>query len=390
MRSVMERIFMEKQSSAATQFNNDLLHTPDGTRDVYGREMAGKQAVIGRIRDRIRLYGYEDIQTPALEFYDVFSSEVGTTPVKELYKLLDNDGNLLVLRPDFTPAVARCAAKYFTEERSPLRFTYAGSVFGNARGLQGKLCETTQMGAELINEPSVYADAEILALLIDSLLQAGLSQFQISVGNVEYFKGICESAGLDGETEMQLRDALSGKNYYAAEEILKGGGFDRSIRDLFLKATRFVSSRQELAPFLTADMHPGARLAIERLMALDEVMEAYGFSQYISYDLSLLSKYRYYTGIVFKGYTYGAGDAIASGGRYDGLLSHYGKDAAAIGVMIQIDMLMEALRRQQIPAGRDAERECLSIDEHNYRDQIRRAVELRGEGRITVLDREWQ
>ena len=84
-------------------------------------------------------------------------------------------------------------------------------------------------------------------------------------------------------------------------------------------------------------------------MRLCDVMDAYGFSRYISFDLSLLSKYRYYTGIVFKGYTYGAGDAIASGGRYDGLLAHYGKDAAAIGVMIQIDMLMEALRRQEIP-----------------------------------------
>ena len=142
--------------------NNDLLHTPDGMRDTYGQELARKQRVVDRIRDRVRLYGYEDIQTPSLEFYDVFSSEVGTTPVKELYKLLDNEGNLLVLRPDFTPAVARCAAKYFSDEKEPIRFTYAGSVFGNASSLQGKLCETTQMGAELINEPSVYADAEIL------------------------------------------------------------------------------------------------------------------------------------------------------------------------------------------------------------------------------------
>ena len=192
--------------------NNDLLHTPDGMRDTYGEEMARKQSVIDRIKNRIHLYGYEDIQTPTLEFYDVFSSEVGTTPVRELYKLLDNEGNLLVLRPDFTPSVARCAAKYFADDQAPIRFNYSGSVFGNASSLQGKLCETTQMGAELINEDSVFADGEILALLIDSLLQAGLTQFQISVGNVEYFKGICQAAGLDAETEMLLRDALSGKN----------------------------------------------------------------------------------------------------------------------------------------------------------------------------------
>ena len=346
--------------------NNDLLHTPDGMRDTYGEEMARKQSVIDRIKNRIHLYGYEDIQTPTLEFYDVFSSEVGTTPVRELYKLLDNEGNLLVLRPDFTPSVARCAAKYFADDQAPIRFNYSGSVFGNASSLQGKLCETTQMGAELINEDSVFADGEILALLIDSLLQAGLTQFQISVGNVEYFKGICQAAGLDAETEMLLRDAP---------------------RNLFLKATRFVTTREELSRFLTVEMHPQARAAIERLMELCGIMEAYGFSKYISYDLSLLSKYHYYTGIVFKGYTYGAGDAIASGGRYDGLLSHYGKKAAAIGVMIQIDMLMEALRRQNIPVITNKDRIYVEIGEKDACEKISRAMELRNAGNTVIMTR---
>ena len=365
--------------------NNDLLHTPDGMRDTYGTEMARKSAIMNRIRNRIRLYGYEEIQTPSIEFYDVFSSEVGTTPVRELYKLLDNEGNLLVLRPDFTPSVARCAAKYFSDEEAPIRFSYAGSVFGNTSSLQGKLAETTQMGAELINAPSVYADGEILALLIDSLLQAGLTQFQISVGNVDYFKGICQAVGLDKATEMQLRDTLSGKNYFAAEELLRSQGFDRATRDLFLKATRFVSTREELAGFLTEEMHPQARAAIERLMELCELMEAYGFSQYISYDLSLLSKYRYYTGIVFKGYTYGAGEAIASGGRYDGLLSHYGKDAAAIGVMIQLDLLMEALRRQGIPVETAAAAEKISLDKGEAAARVREAMALRDAGKAVIL-----
>ena len=133
-------------------------------------------------------------------------------------------------------------------------------------------------------------------------------------------------------------------------------------------------------------MHPAARASIERLMELDEYMEAYGFSQYISYDLSLLSKYRYYTGIVFKGYTYGAGEAIASGGRYDGLLSHYGKNAAAIGVMIQIDLLLEALRRQQIPLDTMREKERIPLDRANYRDQIKKAMALRNAGSTVILE----
>ena len=188
-----------------------------------------------------------------------------------------------------------------------------------------------------------------------------------------------------GESLCFLKIPDSPVYFFAAEELLKSRGFDRSTRDLFLKATRFVSTREELSCFLTEDMHPRARAAIERLMDLCSVMEAYGFSRYISYDLSLLSKYRYYTGIVFKGYTYGAGDAIASGGRYDLLLSHYGKNAAAIGVMIQLDLLMEALRRQNIGIETEQKAQEIRLDSDNAADKIRRASQLRNEGTAVIL-----
>jgi ATP phosphoribosyltransferase regulatory subunit len=77
---------------------------------------------------------------------------VGTTPSRELYKFFDREGNTLVLRPDFTPSVARCAAKYFRESSEPLRFCYEGSAFQNTANLQGKLHESTELGAELIGD----------------------------------------------------------------------------------------------------------------------------------------------------------------------------------------------------------------------------------------------
>ena len=137
-----------------------LLHTPEGVRDIYGKEYEEKLYVESRLRDCIRLYGYRDIQTPTFEFFDVFSREIGTTPSRELYKFFDKEGNTLVLRPDFTPSIARCAAKYFGEERHPLRFSYIGNTFINTSNLQGKLKEVTQLGAELIGDSSVEADAE--------------------------------------------------------------------------------------------------------------------------------------------------------------------------------------------------------------------------------------
>ena len=143
-----------------------LLHTPEGVRDCYGRENTARSRTIGKIAEQIHLYGYKDLQTPSFEYFDVFSNEIGTTSSRELYKFFDKEGNTLVLRPDFTPSVARCAAKYFMDEKHPIRFCYQGSAFSNTSDLQGKRKETFQMGAELINDASAQADGEIIAMLI--------------------------------------------------------------------------------------------------------------------------------------------------------------------------------------------------------------------------------
>ena len=161
--------------------NQNLLHTPEGVRDIYGEEYAKKLKLEKMIHKKLKSFGYQDIQTPSFEFFDVFSREIGTTPSKELYKFFDKEGNTLVLRPDFTPSMARCAAKYFMEETFPIRFCYLGNTFTNISSLQGKLCEVTQMGAELIGDGSVEADAEMIAMLIECLKSAGLERFQVTL-----------------------------------------------------------------------------------------------------------------------------------------------------------------------------------------------------------------
>ena len=369
----------------ANRRSQDLLHTPEGVRDCYGKENTAKQKTIERIAGQIRLYGYEDLQTPSFEYFDVFSNEIGTTSSRELYKFFDKEGDTLVLRPDFTPSVARCAAKYFMDEKQPLRFCYQGSAFSNTSNLQGKLKETTQMGAELMNDASAEADGEMIAMLIESLIAAGLTDFQISVGNVEYFKGVCEYLGIDSEMEMTLRDEISGKNYFAAEDLLKNEGFKREDRDLFLRFRDFMETAEDLEK--AADTAPGERAgaAVKRLIDVWNVVDAYRLSKYISFDLSLLSKYRYYTGIIFKGFTYGTGEPIASGGRYDQLLSYFGKEAPAIGCMISIDPLMEAMRRQHLVDVQEPEIQKIYYNDTNYRDALKTARMSRLAGFRTVL-----
>ena len=363
----------------------DLLHTPEGVRDCYGKENTAKQKTIERIARQIHLYGYEDLQTPSFEYFDVFSNEIGTTSSRELYKFFDKEGNTLVLRPDFTPSVARCAAKYFMDEKQPLRFCYQGSAFSNTSDLQGKLKETTQMGAELMNDASAQADGEMIAMLIESLLAAGLTEFQISVGNVEYFKGLCEYLGMDSELEMTLRDEISGKNYFAAEDLLKNEGFKKPDRDLFLRIRDFMETEEDLVKAAQSAPNGRAGAAVKRLIEVWNVVDAYGLSKYVSFDLSLLSKYHYYTGIIFKGYTYGTGEPIASGGRYDQLLRYFGKEAPAIGWMISLDPLMEAMRRQHLIDVQEPEIQKIYYNDTNYRDALKTARMSRLAGFRTVL-----
>ena len=358
----------------------ELIHTPEGVRDIYGKEYASKLQIQNILHKQISLYGYQDIQTPTFEFFDVFSKEIGTTPSKELYKFFDKEGNTLVLRPDFTPSMARCAAKYFMADSVPIRFCYQGNTFTNTSNLQGKLKEVTQMGAELIGDGSAKADAEMLSLVIETLKNAGLQQFQISVGQVEYFKGICADAGLDEETELLLREYISNKNLFAAEALLVEKGIEEKHRNVLLRVAEMFGGIDFLAEAKELAENERSKAAIARLEEMFEVLKIYGLESYVSFDLGMLSKYNYYTGIIFKAYTYGVGDAVVKGGRYDNLLSQFGKNAPAIGFVAVIDDLMEALSRQDIKVPvKDAIKQ-LTYTEANFAEVLTEAQKLRAEG----------
>lgn len=365
--------------------NKQLVHTPEGVRDIYGKEYAKKLAVEDCIHRQLNLYGYQDIQTPTFEFFDVFSREIGTTPSKELYKFFDKEGNTLVLRPDFTPSMARCAAKYFMDEDVPIRFCYAGNTFTNAISLQGKLQEVTQMGAELMNDGSPEADGEMIAMVVESLLASGLKEFQVSIGQVEYFKGICAQAGLDEQTERQLREFISGKNIFGAQELLEGCGIAESYSNMLLKVTDHFGTVDVLGRAKEMVNNSRSLMAIERLEKLYQVLCAYDVDKYVSFDLGMLSKYNYYTGIIFKVYTYGVGEPVAKGGRYDHLLGYFGKEAPAIGFVVVIDDLMSALERQRAGIRIEDEPVNITYNASNYISKLWEVRELRKNGKKAAL-----
>ena len=365
-----------------------IIHTPEGVRDIYGKEYTRQLQLQETIRDVIKKYGYDDIQTPSFEFFDVFSKEIGTTPSQELYKFFDKENNTLVLRPDFTPAIARCASKYFMDETEPIRLCYLGNTFTNTNNLQGKLKEVTQMGVELINDDSVEADAEMISLVVDALKASGVPKFQIAIGEAEYFKGLCEEAGLDEETEKQLRAFVSGKNYFAVEQLLQDCNVSECYKEIFLRIADIFGNMGSLAEARALVKNERSVYAIDRLEKLYQVLKLYQVEDYISFDLGMVSKYHYYTGVIFKAFTTGIGNAVVTGGRYDKLLGHFGKQAPAIGFAIVVDHLLEALMRQQVPIQLKKQKLVLQYDpndEKDYINKLQECITLRTAGEYVEL-----
>ncbi len=357
-----------------------LLHTPEGVRDIYNAECERKLQLQNRLHHVMKLHGFKDIQTPTFEFFDIFSKERGTVAAKDMYKFFDRDGNTLVLRPDITPSIARCAAKYYKEESFPIRLSYMGSTFINNSSYQGKLKESTQLGAELINDSSTDADAEMLALTIECLLEAGLKEFQVEIGEADFFRGLVEEAGFDEEEENQLRILIEKKNMFGVEELISSKDISFELKHVFLTLPEIFGTIDKLigAKSLTTNLR--ALKAIERLEQLYTILTAYGLEKYITFDLGMLSKYNYYTGIIFRAYTYGTGDTIANGGRYDNLVGQFGKDAPAIGLAIMVDQLILALSRQKIEIKPEAENTLILYHHNLLENAIALANHFRNQG----------
>ena len=325
------------------------LHTPEGVRDIYGMECERKLYLEQKLFSVLTGYGYHPIETPSFEFFDIFGKEVGTIPSKDLYKFFDREGNTLVLRPDITPSIARSAAKYYMDKDMPLHFCYKGNTFINHHSLRGRMKECTQLGAELMGDDTVDADAEILSMIVDCLQAAGLKEFQISVGHAGIFQGLAEAAGFSTEETDELRSLLSNKNFYGVEEFVGRHDLPDNLRACFGILRCMYTSADELGGFLQAAReYEKVYTALKRLEELQKLLLIYGIDDYVSFEPGVVSDYHYYTGILLTGYTFGTGEPIVKGGRYDELLPMFGKNAAAIGFVVVVDQLLEAMARQNL------------------------------------------
>lgn len=365
-----------------------LIHTPEGVRDVYNTECAEKQELKKLLMHTMHNYGYEEIETPTFEYFDVFSREIGTTPSKNLYKFFDKEGDTLVLRPDFTPSIARAVSMYFHADAEPVRLCYVGNTFQNTENYRGRLKEATEMGVEFIGDGSADADAEILAMAVDLLKASGLEEFQVSIGEVEFFKALLEDAQMKPETVKELRALISEKNYFGVEELICSLDLDEALKTAFLRMPQLFGGVEILKEAFALTENEKARRCIKRLERIYEILSVYGCEKYVSFDLGMLSKYNYYTGIIFQAFTYGTGEPIIKGGRYDNLQGYFGTPAPSMGFALLLENLLIALNRQKIAIPMEEEIMAIPYTEDNWEEAIRQAKLLRAGGKRAKLVRE--
>ena len=321
---------------------DNWLRTPDGFKDYLPGEYYFKRGIEDRFESVFHSYGYSSVGTPALEYVEVFTDKGSVDPA-QTYRLLDRDGDMLALRADVTPPVARIVAMNYSDDEMPMRFCYVQDVYRCSPSYQGRQREITQAGIELIGASGDDADAETLAVAIDALRSAGLDDFRVDVGQARFLQGVLEESGLDPRVGAALHSRVIDRDFVAAERIGRENDVPENVRRLLSELPFFSGGADMLEEALSETEGEKPRAALVNLKNIHSALVDYGFEKYVSFDLSMAGNMDYYTGIIFRGYTSGMGFSILDGGRYDGLLGRFGLPRPSVGFIIKVHNVAGAL-----------------------------------------------
>lgn len=356
------------------------IYTPDGVQDILFDECYAKREIENKIRNTFRSYGYYEIETPTIEFFDVFSSEIEHFPQESMIKFFDQKGRILVLRPDITVPVARITATKNRDIQLPIKYSYIGNVFRFNEVGGGRQNEFTQAGIELLGDYSSESDAEIIAIAINTLKATGLERFQIDIGQVEFFKGLAEEAGFSNEDVDDISKFIDTKDFVGVDAIVKKYEMSNQLKELFLKLPGLFGSVEVISELKKSTTNNRSLKALENIEEVIGILGDYGLAKYISVDLGMLKDLNYDTGIIFRGFTDGVGFPILSGGRYDSLTSSFGRDCPATGFSLRINMLLTALEKNQVIAEKPGVDSLVCCQKNNRKIAIEISESLRRQG----------
>lgn len=356
-----------------------MFEKPLGMRDTLPELYEKKHRVRSSMEDAIKHWGYQFIETPTLEYYETVGAASAILDA-QLFKLLDKDGHTLVLRPEMTTPIARVAASRLLQEDLPLRLAYSANVFRTQQREGGRPAEFEQIGVECLNDETVSSDGEVIALLISSLKKAGLQDFQVSVGHIDFAQELfLQILGTDERAD-SLRRFLYEKNYVGYREQVNSLSLSSIDKQRLLQFLNLRGGEEVIGKALDIIENGQGKQAILQLKELWEVLNDYGVQDQVKFDFTLVSHMSYYSGILFEVFNGNVGFPIGNGGRYS-LIEKFGKKATATGFAIRLDRLLEGIGEN----GTENTSYCILFSQERRKEAIQLAEKLYIQGVRTVL-----
>lgn len=365
---------------------------PAGVRDYLPHAVTRLRRIEQQVLACMDRWGYRQIMTPTMEYYDTVGVASSTSDQK-LFKLLNNRGTTMVLRSDITAPIARVVASLLKEERLPIRLSYHANVFRAIEEEAGREAEFFQTGVELVGDDSPEADAEVVALAIESLQAAGVEQFRIALGHVGFLNGLLEEVLPERvEDQENLKHDLLNRDYVGYRNTISALQLNESQRIKLEGILRLRGGREICEQALELSGNPLARSSIDHLCKVWEVLEAYDVSEHVLIDLTMIGDFSYYTGMTFEGYAAEIGSPVANGGRYDKLLQQFGRNIPATGFALKTNRILDGVRVEETPARLPI---LIQYTVEQRKEGLAKAALLRSEGRVVVTslingDAEWQ
>lgn len=357
------------------------MQIPSNVTDLLMDECVRKRAVENAVRNGFLSYGYREVCPAGLEFYDTYAQGVGARAQEEMVKTFDSQGRILVLRPEFTTPIARLAGSKLAGEALPLRLCYLGTAYANPSAKSARRrAEFTQAGVELMGLDGAQADAEVVMLALESMRAAGLQNYMVEIGQVDFFKGLMEEAGLDEATTELVRSYVEEKNMLAIELLLRGNGAADAVTARILELPMLFGGAEVFERARRLSAYPKCQAALDNLRSIYDMLCACGWGDHVSMDLGMVHSIGYYTGMIFRGISASFGQPLLSGGRYDGLLSDFGRPLGAVGFAMGMEHVLETLERQGDAPAAPALDVLLVVGNQPMEQVWKRAQALRAQG----------
>lgn len=293
---------------------------PEGTRDLILDECIRKKELELEIENILNKWGYKEVITPTIEYYQTFNGGFQNLKEEDMYKFFDDKGRILVLRPDMTIPIARVVATKFKEINPPIRLRYTSNVFRVHESLGGKKNEYTDCGVELIGLNGIDSDVEILITALESLKVLKETGYKIEVGNINFFDSAVEWLNLDFEQRSFLAKLIDEKSMKELEEYLDMLKVGDDYKDFFMKLPWLFGGVEVLDIGEKYAINNEILNEIKYLRNIYEILDSLGYGDKLTFDLGIVPRLNYYTGIIFKGYVEGIGDTVLRG---EGMMSSY-------------------------------------------------------------------